>query len=99
MGFRFSEVVLSAHCLEEQPFVEAPPVTHIKLYLTWLVRQSCGQIDEKIIDVTMGTQLASLKRAIKTHTNYQYSRAQNDALSSVSTSFNVEIYFLIKTFH
>jgi hypothetical protein len=87
--------VKGSHCSEEQPFIEPPSVRDITLYLSWLVRSSCGQIDEKITDVTVGNQLSSLKRAIKIHTNYQYNRAQNDALVSVSASIHRDALLLI----
>jgi hypothetical protein len=35
-------------------------------------------------DVTLGNYLSALKRAVKSHTNYQYNRLQNQDLAAVS---------------
>lgn len=79
----FSDQVLHATFDETVPFLTAPSIEHVKLFLQWLVRGSVGLIDEKMTDVTLKNYLAVLKRAVKAHTGYQYSKEDNQILAAV----------------
>jgi hypothetical protein len=58
----------------EEAFTEPPDVQQITCFLEWLAVTRKGVIEKH---VTVRNRLASLKRAIKLCTQYQYSQVQN----------------------
>jgi integrase len=73
---RFSTDVLEQP-LPENSFVQAPTTLQIQLYLEWFAQSRTGLLDENVTDVTVRNRLACLKRAVKLHTQYQYTPLQN----------------------
>jgi integrase len=67
----------------EQLFTEPPTVYRIKLYLRWLAKSRTGVLEDNITDTTLHNRLASLKRAIRLHTNHKYNEADNEALGTL----------------
>ena len=66
----------------ERPFQEGPPSAFIiKLHLKWLAMSRTGVLEDNITDVTIGNRLNCLKRAVRLHTNYIYSKAENEQFS------------------
>src|SRR5690242_11703177 len=76
MFCRFSTDVLEQP-LPEDGFVQAPTTLQIQLYLEWFAQSRTGLLEENVTDVTVRNRLACLKRAVKLHTQYQYTPLQN----------------------
>ncbi|KAF1935516.1 hypothetical protein EJ02DRAFT_439182 [Clathrospora elynae] len=67
--------------LSEHPFEDGPATVYtIKLHLQWLAKSRTGMLEDNITDTTLNNRLSALKRAIKVHTNYMYSKRDNDDL-------------------
>jgi hypothetical protein len=66
----------------ERVFTEPPTVYRIKLFLRWLAKSRTGLLEDNITDTTVRNRLASLKRAVRLHTNHRYSEAENQALNT-----------------
>lgn len=77
----FSEDVLEKP-MPQQRFTEAPTTFQIKLFLEWFAQTRTGLLEDSITDTTLVNRLNSLKRAIKIHTRYQYTKLQNQEILS-----------------
>jgi integrase len=69
----------------EPRFQEAPTTHEITLFLEWFALSRIGLLDEYITDTTVLNRFNSLKRAIKLHTQYQYTAAQNQEIAKFVT--------------
>ena len=63
--------------MAEDRFVQAPTTLQVQLYLEWFAQTRTGILEENITDVTVRNRLSCLKRAVKLHTQYQYTPLQN----------------------
>lgn len=66
----------------EEAFIEAPDVHEITCFLEWLAGTRKGVVEKHITDITVRNCPASLKRAIKLYTQYQYSHDQNKDINN-----------------
>ena len=63
--------------MAEDRFVQAPTTLQVQLYLEWFAQTRTGILEENITDATVRNRLSCLKRAVKLHTQYQYTQLQN----------------------
>ena len=73
---RFARDVLDKP-LTGDGFIQAPTTLHVQLYLEWFAQSRTGLLEDNVTDVTVRNRLACLKRAVKLHTQYQYTPLQN----------------------
>lgn len=63
--------------ITEDCFLQAPSTLFVQLYLEWFAQTRTGLLEENVTDVTVRNRLACLKRAVKLHTQHQYTPLQN----------------------